>query len=218
MLQIWGGGNNSIPTPMLTEEQIMQAMANANVQSVRISEVISWYKDNNQTFSTEHLNDLLIFCKTNNLPIFWTEWKKESFPLIQNLTRGYENLLTVSFSTNSGDSQPIDGFLYLNNNFQHWGASVQAWYWETYHNETLLNMPASLILEHYFSAEGLGAQIIQFEPYWYFFDNGTANENLKLLFTSPNRFTDILVSVYTFVLKIESIFCPLFSSLQPYVG
>ena len=46
-----------------------------------------------------------------------------------------------------------------------------------------MDMPASLLLENILSAKGINAKIIQFEPYWYFFDNGEANENLKLLET-----------------------------------
>ncbi|MDI9578121.1 MAG: hypothetical protein WC203_08440 [Candidatus Bathyarchaeia archaeon] len=31
------------------------------------------------------------------------------------------------------------------------------------------------------AAKGIGAEVLQFEPYWYFFDeNGQTNNNLKL--------------------------------------
>jgi uncharacterized coiled-coil protein SlyX len=184
MLDVFGGGSNATPTPMLTPEQITDAMAVANIQSLRIAEVVSWHMENNQTFPTNYLTSLFDFAKTNNLTVVWTEWKAESFPIIKNKTKGYENLVTVSFSTNSQALQPTHGFLYLKENFQQWGASIQAWYWTTYQNQTLMDMPASLMLEHTLSAEGLGAKIIQFEPYWYLFDNGTANQNLKLLFNA----------------------------------
>jgi hypothetical protein len=42
-------------------------------------------------------------------------------------------------------------------------------------------MPPSLLIQHVLYAKNTGAQILQFEPYWYFFDNGQPNENLKLL-------------------------------------
>jgi len=43
-------------------------------------------------------------------------------------------------------------------------------------------MPGSLLLEHALTAKGIGAEVLQFEPYWYFFDeDGQANSNLKLL-------------------------------------
>ncbi len=44
-----------------------------------------------------------------------------------------------------------------------------------------MDMPASLLGEHALFAKHLGAQIIEFEPYWYFFNNGQANDNLRLL-------------------------------------
>jgi len=66
--------------------------------------------------------------------------------------------------------------------FQHWGGSVQAWHWTTrYNNSDPLNMPISLLIQQALSAKNIGAEVIEFEPYWYFFDNGQTNENLKLL-------------------------------------
>jgi hypothetical protein len=44
-------------------------------------------------------------------------------------------------------------------------------------------MPILLLVEHALSAKYIGAEVIQFEPYWYFFDNGEARENLRLLET-----------------------------------
>jgi hypothetical protein len=67
--------------------------------------------------------------------------------------------------------------------FQHWGGSIQAWYWTTRYDEDLMNMSPSLLIQHALSAKEIGAEILQFEPYWYFFDNGQANDNLKLLET-----------------------------------
>ena len=91
--------------------------------------------------------------------------------------------MTVSFSTNSGDVEPAEGFMQISQTFQHWGGSIQAWYWETRYNSSLMDMPASLLIEHALFAKSLGAEVIEFEPYWYFFDNGEPNENLKLLET-----------------------------------
>jgi uncharacterized coiled-coil protein SlyX len=181
MLEVFGGGNESTPTPMLTSDQILDAMAVSNVQSVRICEVVSWHMEANQTFPADYLLGLLSFCRANNLTVFWTEWKNESFPLIQEYISGYEDIVTVSFSTNSQDFQPTAGFLLLKDSFQNWGASVQAWYWVTYQNQDLMDMPPSLLLEHALSANSLGAKVIEFEPFWYFFDNGTPNANAILL-------------------------------------
>jgi len=58
---------------------------------------------------------------------------------------------------------------------------VQAFYWDT-RGKNLVDMPGSLLLEHALTAKGIGAEVLQFEPYWYFFDeDGQANSNLKLL-------------------------------------
>jgi len=45
-------------------------------------------------------------------------------------------------------------------------------------------MPPSLLLEHTLAAKGIGAEIIQFEPYWYFFnEEGKISNPTKLLFS-----------------------------------
>jgi hypothetical protein len=190
MLDVFGGGNGSTPTQMLSPDDILAVMAVCNVQYLRFSELVSWYMEQTKlSFPTAYVTSILEFCRANNLKLFWTEWKTdyppnvETFTAIQTIIKGYEDTVTVSFSTNSQDLQPIDGFLYLNGMFNHWGASIQAWYWTTHGTSDLQNMPASLLLEHALSAKSLGAEIIEFEPYWYFFDNGEPNENLRLLET-----------------------------------
>ncbi len=107
----------------------------------------------------------------------------EVFTLIETLIEEYEDLVTVSFSTNSGEAEPAFGFLDLDEIFQHWGASIQPWYWDTRY-EDHLDMPIDLLVLHALLAESTGAEIIQFEPYWYFFnpENGEITENLEFLF------------------------------------
>ena len=190
MLDVFGGGEDHTPTPMLTTEDVTAAKAVANVKYLRFAEVMSWHLENKQPFPTNYVAETLEFCKTNNLKLFWTEWKNdypdknvETFTAIQSYIKGYEDTVTVSFSTNSHELEPTDGFLQLNQMFQQWGASIQPWYWNTTRNSDLMDMPASLLLEHALSAKGIGAKIIEFEPYWYFFDNGEPNTNLKLLLT-----------------------------------
>lgn len=184
MLDIFGGGNSSVPTPMLSTDDILAAMAVSNVKWLRFAEVISWHIENGQTFSNAHVVSLLEFCRKKGLKLFWTEWKIEAFKSIQTYITGYEDLVTVSFSTNSEDLEPADGFLLLNKMFQHWGGSIQAWYWTTRYHTDLINMPISLLIQHALSAKNIGAEILQFEPYWYFFnDEGQAEESLKLLET-----------------------------------
>jgi len=104
-----------------------------------------------------------------------------TFKAIQTCIKNYEGIVTVSFSTNSQDLEPPSGFLLLNKMFQHWGGSIQAWHWTTRYGSDPINMHSPLLIQHALSAKNIGAEILQFEPYWYFFDNGQANENLKLL-------------------------------------
>lgn len=190
MLDVFGGGEGTTPTPMLTTEQITAAMAVANVTYLRIAEVMSWHIEKQRAFPTSYVTELLDFCRANNLKLFWTEWKTdyptknvETFTAIQTIIEGYEDMVTISFSTNSNELEPTDGFLLLNEMFSKWGASIQPWYWNTNHNANLMDMPPSLLLEHTLSAKGVNSKIIQFEPYWYFFNNGEPNDNLKLIMT-----------------------------------
>lgn len=181
MLDVFGGGDSASPIPMLSVNDISAAMAVCNIQYLRIAEVVSWHIEHQQPLPTTYITDLLAFAQTHNLKVFWTEWKAETFTKVQTCIIGYENITTVSFSTNSQDLQPTDGYQYLKGMFTQWGASVQAWYWETHYNASLMDMPATLLLEHALAAKTLGAEVIQFEPYWYFFNNGQATDNLKLL-------------------------------------
>lgn len=181
MLDVFGGGNGSTPTPMLSTAQISSAMAASNIQYLRFSEVISWHMDHPELpFPADYITAVLEFCRANNLKLFWTEWKVETFPTLQTYIVGYEDIVTVSFSTNSGYTEPSEGFMQLSQTFPHWGGSVQAWYWET-RNASLMDMPASLLAEHALFAKSSGAEVIEFEPYWYFFDNGQATMNLRSL-------------------------------------
>lgn len=182
MIDVFGGGNNSNPTPMLSTYDISLAMAISNVQYLRFAEVISWHMEHPElAFPVDYVKSILDFCRANYLKLFWTEWKIETFQTLQNYIKGYEDIVTVSFSTNSGDVEPSEGFMQISQTFQHWGGSIQAWYWETRYNSSLMDMPASLLAEHALFAKSMGAEALEFEPYWYFFDNGQANQNLKLL-------------------------------------
>ncbi len=129
----------------------------ANVKCIRIAEVISWHLENNLSFPTNYVNELLEFCKTHNLQVFWTEWKNdfpdknvETFTAIKSYIAGYEDLVTVSFSTNSQELEPADAFLKLDQMFTQWGTSIQPWYWNTTQNQDLMDMPASLIPRTHF--------------------------------------------------------------------
>jgi hypothetical protein len=54
-------------------------------------------------------------------------------------------------------------------------------------------MPISLLIQHALSAKNIGAEILQFELYWYFFDNGQAKENLKLLEIMPGLVLAVVI-------------------------
>lgn len=182
MLPVFGGGSGAAPDYQLNTTQIYAALANANVKWIAFGEIVSWYTEHpDLPFPTADITSILEFCRANSLRVFWTEWKVDAFKAIQTYIKGYEDIVTVSFSTNSGDVEPADGFLQVSNIFQKWGASVQAWYWTTRYSPDPLNMPISLLIQHALSAKNVGAEILEFEPYWYFFNNGQTNENLKLM-------------------------------------
>ena len=186
MLGIFGGGSGHTPVQMLSTAEISAAMAVCNVRWLAIGELISWYMgEPSLPFPTDYISTILNFCRANDLKLFWTEWKVNNgvFQTIQTYIAGFEDIVTVSFSTNSGDLEPAEGFTMISKMFQHWGGSVQAWYWTTRYGSDPLNMPASLLLEHALSAKNMGAEVIEFEPYGYFFDNGEVRESLRILQT-----------------------------------
>ena len=191
MLEVFSGSEENLSITKLSLENITTALAKNNIKYLRIAEVISYYMEHIELFPEDYLIDLFELCRENDLKIFWTEWKidylseeVEVFTYIEKLIEGYEDIVTVSFSTNSGEAEPAVGFYNLDEMFQHWGASIQAWYWDTRYDEDLQNMSRSLLALHASVAKSAGAEIIQFEPYWYFFNSetGEITENLELLF------------------------------------
>jgi hypothetical protein len=210
------GGENGIPImfevfypgePVLTKltnDQILDVMKVCNVKWLRIAEVISRCLDFDFTFPSEYVSDLLNFCRDHNLKVFWTEWKVDNLPDVEMFTKikalisGFEDIVTVSFSTNSEEMEPTQGFAYMKSLFLHWGGSVQSWYNETrvriaegreeIDEEESRNMSISLMIDHALLCRDMGAEIIQFEPYWYFFGDtdGQARTRLKLMHDSLN--------------------------------
>lgn len=182
----------------LSTDDISAAMAVANVKWVRIFEVVGWYYENRQTFPTDYIAEILAFCDEHNLKVFWSEWtlKDNGFEDVRTYIEGYEDIVTVGFATNSFDLEPEEGFKYLIGlRFEHWGGSVQAWYWNTRHHDLvsgwtyppglsdLMNMPIAWMITHANTCKYLGGELIQFEPYWYFFNktDGKARDSLKTL-------------------------------------
>lgn len=178
MLDVFAGGNESSPLLMLTTDQISAAMAACNVEYLRISEIVTWYQGHSQAFPTSYVSGILSFARAHNLTVFWSEWDEYAFTTVQTQISGYSDIVTVAFQTNSNNAYPSDGFKLVKDTFLHWGASVQAWYWTTTTGQDVMNMPIALLVQHAKTAQSMGAEVLQLEPYWYFFDNGTANGNL----------------------------------------
>ena len=166
MYEAFSGSEENLSITKRSLENITTALTTNNIKYLRVAEVRSWYMENNVTFPEEYVIELLEFCRTNNLKIFWTEWKIDYppevkvFTYIEKLIEGYDDIVTVSFSTNSGEAQPAVGFLNLDEMFQHLGALIQAWYWDTRYDEDLQNMPESLLALHASVAKSAGAEII----------------------------------------------------------
>jgi len=65
--------------------------------------------------------------------------------------------------------------------FQHWGASVQNWYWVEKYRGDEMDMPSSFVIRHVQTAISMGAEVLQIESYRYFFDNGEPRDVLSAL-------------------------------------
>jgi hypothetical protein len=112
----------------LTPDQILDAMAVCNVQWLRFPEVIERCHNKSYPFPTEYVSSILNFCREHNLKLFWTKWKVdfppeiETFRAIPTYISGFEDIVTVSFSSNSGELEPVEGFACVRSSFLHWGA------------------------------------------------------------------------------------------------
>jgi hypothetical protein len=198
MLEVFYSVNRTEnPVCSLTTTQISAAMEVSNVKWLRFAEVVSRHIEYDLTFPDEYVKTILSLCRDHNLKLFWTEWKAGTFEDVKTHISGFEDIVTVSFSTNSQEKEPADGFAHVRGLFVHWGGSVQSWYYETRHRlETgteidegeSRNMPISLLIDHALLCRKMGAEVIQFEPYWYFFGDtdGKARESLSLMHSSLN--------------------------------
>lgn len=216
MLTVFEGGPYSDHIVIqYTDEQIEAFMAVCNLQWVRIFEVCSWYIAHDPgNFPTSYVSNLLAFCETNNLKVWWTEYKVDHvFEDIAGYIAGYEDVVTVGFSTNSAEYEPLEGWNHIAPLFTHWGGSVQSWYWETRHRLAGLedvndpqNMPVSWMVQHSCLLRDMGGEVIQFEPYWYFFgyDDGKARDSLKIVHQYLNNLS--LKAMDTNIVILETIF------------
>jgi uncharacterized coiled-coil protein SlyX len=183
VLPVFEGGNSTVPNRKLTIDQISEAIATLDIRELRIGEMASWYLKNLQPFPTDYITSILNFSRAHNLKVQWSEWQVNygAFQRIQSYITGYVDTVTVTFQTNSLEIEPFDGFLLTSGTFKQWGGSIQSWYWEERGYGSTFNMPTSIYMEHTLSAKKLGAHILEFEPYWYLFDNGEPRENLQIL-------------------------------------
>lgn len=190
MVDVAGGWTHQT-TP--AELDALKEQPNMDIRWLRISEFISWCLEQQIEFPASYIASILSWCRTNSVKLYWCEWKVDyalgtawevpTFDLIKDLIVGYEDIVYVAFKTNSGDLEPDKGFEYVKNmGFQHRGATVESWYWETRHRqgewldtpiENPDNMPVSWMVRHVKEAIAAGVEAIQFEPYWYFWDKTT---------------------------------------------
>jgi len=153
----------------LSTEQIAQAMAVCSVKYLRFHEVCSYY----HPFPTEYARSILAFARERNVPVFWNEWDVNQYNTIASVIQGYEDLVAVSFGTNNNWLEPAQGFQLLQR-FQRRAASVQSWYWWERSGRQPgyeYTMPPELMVEHTQEAFQAGCEIVQYEPFGYFFDN-----------------------------------------------
>jgi hypothetical protein len=190
-LSVFEGGNDSLPDPnvKLGFEEIEEAMAVSNVRMVRFAEMISWYMEANETqtnitFPLDEVRNILEFCKSKNIKVLWSEWKISDnvLPLLKDIIDGYEDIVTVIYQTNNEFDAVFVGYLYATQ-FSHWGESVQSW-WVDETGKDRYDLPSEMVVEYAKLARGMGAEIIQFEPYWYFFDNGEPLEPMYAIWSA----------------------------------
>jgi hypothetical protein len=188
-LSVFEGGDDKLPNPnvKLTIEEIEEAMAVSDVRMVRFAEMISWYMNATRTFPNvtypiDEVRDILEFCRSRNLKVLWNEWKisYDVLPLLNSTIYGYEDIVTMTYQTNNKFDELFMGYLYATQ-FEHWGVSVQSWYWEERGFGLEGDMPVDVMIEHAVIARNLGAEIVQFEPYWYFLVDGEPLETLRTM-------------------------------------
>jgi hypothetical protein len=206
------------PTQYVTPERLQVLLdADVDVRWIRISELVSYYEEwLEEEFPDAYVTGLLQFCKTKGIKVYLCEWKIAAFDKILEVIDGFEDIVWVGFKTNSGDMEPAAGFKYLvdklragSPNPEHWGATVESWYWETRHRglsahpEAAVwqpdNMPVSWMICHMQEAVTMptvwysGAELLQFEAYWWFFEHTTGKARPSL--ATMHKFLNSQVAV-----------------------
>ncbi|MGD6807547.1 MAG: hypothetical protein ACQCN4_11380 [Candidatus Bathyarchaeia archaeon] len=193
------------PSQFVTPERLQALLtAGLNVKWIRISELVSYYEEwLHQPFPDTYVISMLQFCRDHGIKVYLCEWKVAAFDKILQVMAGFEDNVWVGFKTNSGDMEPAQGFKYLVDKLraespcpEHWGATIESWYWETRHRGLSAypeanvwepnNMPVSYMICHMQEAIGMptvwysGAEILQFEAYWWFFEHTTGKPRESL--------------------------------------
>jgi hypothetical protein len=124
------------------------------------------------------------FALSHGLKIYWSDWKLG--PDIDELTNatlaGYEDKITRLYQTNNQYQHPLIGYE-ISQEYPHWGASVQSW-WVDKNNTAHYDLPIDYVEQYATLARNMGAETIQLEPYWYFFDsNGNPKENMYAIWS-----------------------------------
>lgn len=190
-LSVFEGGTDKWPNPnvKLTTEEIEQAMAVSDVGMVRFAEMISWYmavneKLPNVTYPIDEVRSVLEFCRSNNLKVIWSEWKisYNVLPFLNRTISGFEDIVTFVYQTNNECNEPFIGYLYASQ-FEHWGASVQSWYVDQETGEDRDDLDIETVVKYAKWGKNMGAEIVQFEPYWYFFVDGEPLETISTMWS-----------------------------------
>lgn len=161
----------------LNTNQIAQAMTVCPVKYLRFHEVCSYY----QPFPVEYARSLLAFARANNVPVFWNEWDVNQYDTVASIIQGYEDIVAVSFGTNNSWLEPVQGYQLLQR-FQRRAASVQSWYWWERNGRVdgyELTMPPELMIQHTQEAFQAGCEVVQYEPFGYFFSNEVPKTTLS---------------------------------------
>jgi hypothetical protein len=170
MLTVFSSDNNY----QINVAQIAQAMAVCPVKYLRFHEVMSYYASTINTAAVQnYIQSILIFSKAYGIPLFWNEWDPSTYPAIQTIIQGYEDNVLVSFGTNNGNIEPVAGYQLLQV-FRRKAVSVQSWYWWERNgriNGYELTMSPELMAQFTLQAFQAGCEIVQYEPYSYFFDS-----------------------------------------------
>ena len=186
VVNVFEGGSDKLPYPnvMMNITELEQIMAVANVTGIRFTEVESWFMDRDQPAPINWVRCWFDYALQHNLTIYWSDWKLGTDVDFRTrpVLAGYEDKIVFLSQTNDEYDHPIFGYL-LARQYTHWGASVQSWWVDPITGADRDDLPIETVLEYARLARNMGAEVIQIEPYWYFFENGEPTENMTKLWS-----------------------------------